>query len=244
MTAVCALSLSIAQVNAEERFLADDRMNPAETITTEFPARSTRLAAAELQTYVAKIFGEWLTFRSELSVDVPVQIYVGESTHAAKLGIIAAHLEHSAYRIVSGENWLALIGDDTDFTLKEPWTKNNSGRDGRLIMSSSVLTNRMLTRRHSILSIHRYQEFEQNHANVPSVQVNWRTVQRAAKGSSKRTVPSTRVATRLCRKERGCAAKSTRQRWLNSQSSLALPSGRIGGDCQTARSRIIDMKSD
>jgi len=58
----------------------------AEIIISEAPARSTRLAAAELQTYVAKISGTRLPIRAEPSADVPVQIYVGESLHAAKLG--------------------------------------------------------------------------------------------------------------------------------------------------------------
>ena len=132
VTAVCAFSLSIAQANAEDRFLVDEGKAYAEIIISESPARSTRLAAAELQTYVAKISGARLPIRVEPSVDVPVQIYVGESPHAAKLGVTADRLEHGAYRIASGEKWLALIGDDTDFTPKEPWAKNNSGRGAKL----------------------------------------------------------------------------------------------------------------
>jgi hypothetical protein len=35
-------------------------------------------------------------------------------------------------RIASGEKWLALIGDDTDFTPKEPWARRNSERGEKL----------------------------------------------------------------------------------------------------------------
>ena len=122
--AVCAFSLSMAQVKAEDQFLVDEGKAYAEIIISESPVRSTRLAAAELQTYVSKISGARFPVRAEPSVDVPVQIYVGESPHAAKLGVTADRLEHGAYRIASGEKWLALIGDDTDFTPKEPWAKN------------------------------------------------------------------------------------------------------------------------
>ena len=132
VTAVCALSLSMAQVKAEDQFLVDEGKAYAEIIISESPARSTRLAAAELQTYVAKISGARLPIRVEPYADVPVQINVGESPHAAKLGVTADRLEHGAYRIASGEKWLALIGDDTDFTPKEPWAKNNSGRGEKL----------------------------------------------------------------------------------------------------------------
>ena len=120
VTAVCALSLSMAQVKAEDQFLVDEGKAYAEIIISESPARSTRLAAAELQTYVSKISGARFPVRAEPSVDVPVQIYVGESPHAAKLGVTADRLEHGASRIVSGEKLLAMIGDDTDVTPKEP----------------------------------------------------------------------------------------------------------------------------
>jgi len=71
------------------------------------------LAAAELQTCVAKVSGTRPPITADPSVDVPVQIYVGESPHAAKHGVTADRLEHVAYRIASGEKWLALIGDGT-----------------------------------------------------------------------------------------------------------------------------------
>ena len=103
VTVVCAFSLSMAQVKAEDQFLVDEGKANAEIIISESPARSTRLAAAELQTYVAKISGARLPIRAEPSADVPVQIYLGESPHAAKLGVTADRLEHGAYRIASGE---------------------------------------------------------------------------------------------------------------------------------------------
>jgi hypothetical protein len=52
VTAVCVFSLCMAQVNAEGQFLVDEGKAYAEIVIREFPAR---LAAAELQTCVAKI---------------------------------------------------------------------------------------------------------------------------------------------------------------------------------------------
>jgi hypothetical protein len=43
-----------------------------------------------------------------------------------KLGVIDKGLKHGAYRIVSGENWLVLIGDDTNFVPIEPWPRSNN----------------------------------------------------------------------------------------------------------------------
>ena len=52
------------------------------------------------------------------------RLYVGESPHAAKVGVTTDRLEHGSYRIASGEKWLALIGDDSDFTPKESWEED------------------------------------------------------------------------------------------------------------------------
>ena len=124
VSVVCAFSLSMALVKAEDQFLVDEGKANAEIIIADSPARSTRLAAAELQTCVAKISGARLPIRAKPSAEVPVQIYVGESPHAAKLGVTADRLERGAYRIASGEKWLALIGDDTDLTPKESWEED------------------------------------------------------------------------------------------------------------------------
>ena len=53
---------------------------------------------------------------------LPVKIYVGQSAHTDRLGVTAEGLRDGAYRIVSGPNWLVLIGRDFDFDFKKlPW---------------------------------------------------------------------------------------------------------------------------
>jgi len=111
-----------------ESFLVENGEPKAEIVIASDPPRSTRLAAHELQTSLEKISGAKLNIATTPSADVPVKIYVGASPHAEKLGITAEGLKHGAYRIVSGEDWLALIGDDTDFVPVEPWAKNNGDR--------------------------------------------------------------------------------------------------------------------
>ena len=97
----------------------------AEIVIAQQPSRTQRLAARELQTYVHKISGAVLPIVSELG-DQPVKIYIGQSQHTEKLGVTAEGLRHGAYQIVSAENHLVLIGDDTDFVPIEPWPRNNS----------------------------------------------------------------------------------------------------------------------
>ncbi len=111
-----------------EVFLVEQGQPRSEIVIAENSPRSTRLAAHELQMSIGKISGAKLSITSTPNVNVPVKIYVGASPYVEKLGITAEGLKHGAYRIVSGENWLALIGDDTDFKPIEPWAKNNGDR--------------------------------------------------------------------------------------------------------------------
>ncbi len=129
---VCGFSLTILQVKAVEQLIVDQGKSNAEIIISESPPRSTRLAAAELQTYVAKITGAFIPIGTVPSEDVAVQIYVGKSSFATRQGITVNGLECGAYRIVSGKNWLALIGDDDDFSPIAPWARNHSERRDKL----------------------------------------------------------------------------------------------------------------
>ena len=109
-----------------DAFLVKNGEASAEIIISESPTRTQRLAARELQTYVEKISGAKLTISSEPSANFAVKIYVGKSEAAEALGVTSDGFGNGAYRIVSGNNWLALIGDDTDFTPIEPWPRNNT----------------------------------------------------------------------------------------------------------------------
>lgn len=121
-----ALLLHGAATARANPWLVRDGQPQADIIIAEEPTRTQRLAARELQMYVEKISGARLDISTTPGSDVPVHVYVGESTHSRKLGITADGLNDGAYRIVSGENWLVLIGDDTDFTPIEPWPRGNN----------------------------------------------------------------------------------------------------------------------
>jgi len=111
---------------AAEAFLVERGEPRAEIIIAEKPERTVRLAAHELQTYVEKLSGAKLSIATEPTKGVPVQIYIGRSTHTDRLQVTAEGLKAGAFRIKSGDNWLVLLGDDTEFTPIEPWAKSNS----------------------------------------------------------------------------------------------------------------------
>ena len=121
---LCCLCLSITQTNAAETLLVEQGQPRAEIVISEQPPRTTRLAAHELQYYIKKISSAKLNIVTKPSDNVPIRIFVGRSSHTDELGITDAGLKYGAYRIVSGKNWLALLGDDTNFTPIEPWPRN------------------------------------------------------------------------------------------------------------------------
>lgn len=98
----------------------------AEILIAEDPPRSVKLAARELQTYLKKITGATLEIVVEPTGKVPGTIYVGESPYAERAGVTAEGLAHDAFRMLSGDNWLALVGHDEDFTPIEPWARSRS----------------------------------------------------------------------------------------------------------------------
>jgi hypothetical protein len=104
-----------------ETFIVKDGQPQAEIVISENAPRTAKLAAEELQTYIEKISGAKLPITNAPGKDVPVQIYVGKSAHTDQLKINDEGLKSGAFRMVSGENHLVLLGHDSDFKTKGPF---------------------------------------------------------------------------------------------------------------------------
>jgi hypothetical protein len=134
-------SLPLTSVRAADLVLIDQGQPRAEIVIAGTPRRSVRLAAHELQESLEKISGARLPIRTAPSGAGVVKLFVGESPHTAALGLNAEGLEHGAYRLVSGPDWIAFLGDNTDFVPKEPWAPNNDAiRSGKLQAQWSAIT--------------------------------------------------------------------------------------------------------
>ncbi|MFC1454318.1 DUF4838 domain-containing protein [Verrucomicrobiota bacterium] len=120
------------QAAAGKEFIVKDGKANAEIVTPDKPCSSVKLAATELQAYIKKISGATLPIKPPLvkgaakdktapapaqaeQPEMPVKIYVGKSAYTDKLGITDKGLKYGAYRMQSGKDWLALIGNDTVF---------------------------------------------------------------------------------------------------------------------------------
>ena len=130
----------IAPAAAADTYLVERGVARAQIVIAEQPPRSVRLAAQELQDYVEKITGAHLPIVTKPEPG-QVYVYVGSSEHTKRLGITAAGFKDGAYRIVSGDNYLVLIGHDSDFTPIEPWAPNNGAiRSGKLQQDWEAIT--------------------------------------------------------------------------------------------------------
>lgn len=116
-----AVFVSSVHLHGAGPLLSENGVARAEIIVSEKTPRSTRLAAEELQDQIAKISGASLPIRTA-PTGTAAKVFVGKSAHSP---VGADGLQHGAYRIVTGADWLALVGDDTDFLPTAPFAQNN-----------------------------------------------------------------------------------------------------------------------
>lgn len=173
------LSGSISASIAGAPFLVENGQPRAEIVIAEKPSRTVRLAAQELQDCVAKVSGAHLPIVTEPGADA-VHIFVGRSAHSDALKITANDLKDGAYRIVSGDNWLVLLGQDTEFTPIEPWAHNNKEiADGTLQRKWDAITGELWGVPHATLYKSRFHvpgttglpESQRGAANLPQLEL-------------------------------------------------------------------------
>jgi len=116
------ITAAVVQATSQAQpLIVENGQARAEIVVAEKPPRAVKLAARELQTYIEKISGGHLPIVTSPTGNLPLKIYVGESEPASGVGVDAKALPRDAFHIVSGPDWLALVGEDMDFTPVEPW---------------------------------------------------------------------------------------------------------------------------
>ena len=123
---IFGLVMTLTGVAHAAPMIVDESGAHAVIVIAEKPTRSAKLAASELQAMVEKMTGHEIPTVTSPTDAQPVKIYVGESEHARRAGVTAEGLERDAFRMVSGPDWLALVGNDWDFTPIEPWARSHT----------------------------------------------------------------------------------------------------------------------
>jgi len=118
----CLIFKPLVVLQAAEPFIVDAGRPQAEIVISANPTPMQRVAAHELRMQIEKISGARLPIVTAPSGKA-VKIFVGASSHNP---IDSAGLKNGAYRIATGADWMALVGDDSGFTPIEPFAKSNS----------------------------------------------------------------------------------------------------------------------
>jgi hypothetical protein len=108
--------------HAADAFIVEDGKPRAEIVISESPSRMQRVAAHEFRMQIEKISGARLPIVTAPS-GMALKIFIGVSPQNP---VKADGLKHGAYRIATGSDWMALVGDDSEFTPMEPFARNNS----------------------------------------------------------------------------------------------------------------------
>lgn len=115
------LFVPLVASHAADTFIVEDGKPRAEIVISASPTRMQRVAAHEFRMNVEKISGARLPIVSAPS-GMALKIFIGASPQNP---VTADGLKDGAYRIATGSDWMALVGDDSEFTPMEPFAKNN-----------------------------------------------------------------------------------------------------------------------
>lgn len=114
------LLTSVSALQAQP-LLVEDGLPKAEIIISDKPTRTQRLAAHEFRDVIQKISGAKLPIVTRPTGGA-VKVFIGSSEGSP---VKAEGLQHGAYRITTGDDWMALIGNDRDYTPLMPFARNN-----------------------------------------------------------------------------------------------------------------------
>ncbi|MFO0442645.1 MAG: DUF4838 domain-containing protein, partial [bacterium] len=116
-----AICLLVATSAIAQPFLVENGQPRAEIIISDKPTRTQRVAAHEFRQEIEKISGAKLPIVTQPSGNA-VKVFIGASDSCP---VKADGLKDGAYRIATGADWMALIGDDADFEPVGPFAKHN-----------------------------------------------------------------------------------------------------------------------
>lgn len=121
MKPLFALLLGASLLHAQP-FIVENGQPRAEIVIAEKPSRMQRVAAHEFRQQIEKISGARLPIVTRPSGNA-VKVFIGVSESCP---VKVDGLKDGAYRIASGADWMALVGEDTEFEPTGPFARNNS----------------------------------------------------------------------------------------------------------------------
>lgn len=115
------LTLLLGSTTGAQPFLVESGQPRAEIVISGEPTRMQRVAAHEFRQQIEKISSARLPIVTR-PTGKAVKVYIGSSEACP---VKPDGLKHGAYRIATGADWMALLGDDADFQPLRPFARSN-----------------------------------------------------------------------------------------------------------------------
>jgi len=108
-----------------EEYIVENGAANADIVISTSPSGPTTFAADELRDIILEMTGATLPIVTT-PTGADVHIYVGQSSHTDSLGVTTSGLKYDSFKMVSGSDWLVLLGRDIDYELPAIWSNSNS----------------------------------------------------------------------------------------------------------------------
>ncbi|MGV8087284.1 MAG: DUF4838 domain-containing protein [Candidatus Woesearchaeota archaeon] len=105
------------------KYLVENNTGYAEIIISQNAPNMVELAVADLQKYIYNMTGALLPINTIKNESIPYHIYVGQSNYTDNLGITDEGCEFDSFKMISGDDYLVLIGNDDLMDTPQPYTK-------------------------------------------------------------------------------------------------------------------------
>ncbi len=122
------------------KYLVEDNIGYAEIIISPTAPNMVEIAANDLQLYIQKMTGVTLPIATTINEAVTYHIYVGQSVYTDALGINDDDCEFDSFKMISGDNYLVLLGNDDIINTPQPYTKRWSSEGATVRAAWDVIT--------------------------------------------------------------------------------------------------------
>jgi len=116
----CQINGTCLKDDVNLRYIVKNGAGYADIIVASNAPNIVKLAADYFQIYIYNMTGVRLPISNSVNQSKDYHIYIGRSSYTDNLGINSQGCENDGFKMVSGANYLALIGDDAPFVLSGP----------------------------------------------------------------------------------------------------------------------------
>jgi hypothetical protein len=117
---VCQTNGTCAREDTNLKYIVQNGVGYADIVVSSSAPNMVQLAANYFRMYINNLTGAVLPISNTPSGSKQYHVYIGRSTYTDSLGITSVGCKDGGFKMVSGNNYLVLLGDDKAFTFSGP----------------------------------------------------------------------------------------------------------------------------